>query len=377
MTVHLVTGATGFVGGALVLELLDRTDDEVIALVRGRDQAEAAARLRTALPAMARGYARTDLAEPIASRVAAVCGDITEPGCGVDTARAPRATQVWHTAASLRYEERHRSEIERHNVDGTRHVLDLARGARAEVFNQISTAYVTGARTGLMLEAPVTDLTRANNCYEETKILGERMVAAAGRDMRVRILRPGVVIGHSRTGHGLNWSGMYGFLRSLQLLREAGRRRFGVDPDGLRLRFRAERDIEINLVPIDHVARLAVSIATSDSPGTYFHLTNATAPTVGETLTAVTALLGFGDPIWSTDTSRFTPLELAIDSEVGFYRAYLNHGKRFDLTNTRAVDARADRGVPLPRHELTRYLRYYLTARRNQPGASWRLPLAG
>ncbi len=33
-TRHLVTGATGVVGGALVLELLRRTDDVVLALVR-------------------------------------------------------------------------------------------------------------------------------------------------------------------------------------------------------------------------------------------------------------------------------------------------------------------------------------------------------
>ena len=54
---HLVTGATGFVGAALVLELLARDPAaEVYCLVRGASMAESAARLQAALSTAAHLY---------------------------------------------------------------------------------------------------------------------------------------------------------------------------------------------------------------------------------------------------------------------------------------------------------------------------------
>lgn len=40
---HLVTGSTGFIGGALVLELLARTEGRVVVVVRDGDRAPARA----------------------------------------------------------------------------------------------------------------------------------------------------------------------------------------------------------------------------------------------------------------------------------------------------------------------------------------------
>lgn len=116
---HLVSGATGFVGGALVLELLRRTDDPI--------------------------------------------------------------TDAWHAAASLRYEDADRSEILRTNVDGTAGMLGLARLLGVERFHHISTAYVADTRTGNVPERfPGADTT-PNNAYEESKIAAERLVQDMAR----------------------------------------------------------------------------------------------------------------------------------------------------------------------------------------------------
>ncbi|MHC3470260.1 SDR family oxidoreductase [Streptomyces sp. 7R007] len=365
MTTRLLTGATGFVGGAVVLELLDRTEGDVYALVRGADAADARRRLHEALIAMARGYGRADLEDAVVRRTKAVRGDISEPGCGVDPAGLPAVDEVWHSAASLRYEEEFRAEIEALNVGGTRNVLDLARRCGARTFHYVSTAYVAGSRRGFVPEEPVGDLSLANNCYEETKIRAELLVQAAAGDFdRIRIMRPTVVIGHSLTRHGLNWSGMYGFTRQVMVFEKLARRKVGTFLDHARVRLIAEPDCPVNLVPVDIVARNAVSIALSDSPATYFHLGNSATAPAGMVLSKIMELVGLREPVWATDPDTFTALDEQLDKGMAFYGSYIKNAKSFDLSHTRAVCGPDSCHAPLDAEEIQEYVLYYL---RQQP----------
>ena len=55
MTVHVLTGATGFVGGAIALELLDEGTNEIVGIVRETEPGQATTRLRTALIGAGKG----------------------------------------------------------------------------------------------------------------------------------------------------------------------------------------------------------------------------------------------------------------------------------------------------------------------------------
>ncbi len=360
MTTRLLTGATGFVGGAVVLELLDKTDDPVIALVRGKDDSEATRRLHDTLSAMADGYGRSDLHPEILRRTVAVHGDMTVDGCGVDLSAVPPVDEVWHCAASLRYEEEYRTEIEAQNVQGTANVLELARKTGARTFNYVSTAYVAGSRTDLIAEGPVTDQSVANNCYEQTKMRAEALVEEAAGDMRIRILRPTVVIGHSVTRHGLNWSGMYGFARQVLVFKKTASRKLGTFLSHARVRLLADPETVVNLVPVDIVARNAVTISLSDSPETYFHLGNSDGPKVRDMVTQIFELIGLREPLWVDDRDGFTAIDEALDGGMDFYRSYLRYNKRFDLTNTAAVCGPDASYAPTGEEEIAEYLLYYL-----------------
>ena len=66
-------------------------------------------------------------------RLVPLAGDIAAEDLGLsDEARAilaaAPADECWHSAASLRYEDRHKDEIVGTNVDGTRHLLDAITG---------------------------------------------------------------------------------------------------------------------------------------------------------------------------------------------------------------------------------------------------------
>jgi thioester reductase-like protein len=360
MSAHLITGVTGLVGGAIAVELLARTDAHLHCLVRGRSQQDAEQRLSTALTAAAVNYGRPELVAQLPARVTALWGDITRPRAGV---AAPPAgvDEVWHCAASLRYEERYRAEITEQNVTGTVNVLDLARAVGARRFNHVSTAYVAGRIEGTILEEPAPDPSLANNCYEESKIAGEAAVLAApGLD--VRIMRPSIVVGHSETKHATTWSGMYGFARQLLVLSRRSTSQLGTFLLHTRLRLIAKTSARVNLVQVDHVARDAVSISLSNSPERYFHLTAASGPLIGEAIGDIFDVVGLRPPMWVRDPDDFTALDQALDKAIEFYASYVRTDKVFDRSHTDAVVG-ADRApAGLTGAELRAHLLRFLVA---------------
>ena len=370
MSRHLITGATGLVGGALVLELLDRSDADIYCLVRGRDAAQARRRLAASLAESATGYGRADLLGAIEDRVTAVWGDVTVEGCGV-LSPLPEMDETWHCAASLRYEEHHRDEIIQHNVEGTRNTLALARSAGSRVFNHVSTAYVVGKASGRILEQEAPGLDAVNNCYEESKILGERLVEAQ-TEMRVRILRPSIVIGHSLTLHATSFSGLYGFARLALFLRQTAARRLGVDPLTTPLSILADPLAQLNLVPVDTVVRNAVTIALSGSKERYFSLTNEHAPSVALVVAVIHEQLGMPRPHWADESTELTAMDAAFDDAIVFYSSYMRSTKAFDRTNTDAVCGADASQVALGRRDIAAHVLHFL---QQQKGFAPRIPV--
>src|SRR5262245_56798139 len=78
---HLVTGATGFLGAALIAELLRETNDPIIALVRPGDSSPEQ-RFRSAYASAAQAYGlEPDRVAAAASRCRAIAGDVTAERC--------------------------------------------------------------------------------------------------------------------------------------------------------------------------------------------------------------------------------------------------------------------------------------------------------
>jgi nucleoside-diphosphate-sugar epimerase len=342
---HLVTGGTGLVGGALILELLDRTDDEIIALVRPGKAGSAEARLDAALREAARAYGRDPALLPL-HRVRAVAGDVTLPGCGVE--EALDADTMWHVAASLRYEDRYIEEIRRINVDGTRHVIALARDAGVRFFNHVSTAYVSGGREGRLLEV-TRDASYVQNHYERSKIEAEALVSACA-DFQVRILRPSIVVGHSRTLAVTTFSGLYSFTRKMMQYRGVLERVQKGLSRSHRMHIRADADAPIDLIPVDEVAAQAVAIGTDPAAHGIFHLTQASPPTVGDAITAIATEVGFAPPVFVPADTPLDWLDEQFDKGLDFYRAYIRTWRVYDRTSSDAAlgARRAETGRVLP-----------------------------
>jgi thioester reductase-like protein len=358
---HTLTGANGFIGAALVLELLDRTSAEVFCLVRGKDGEEPGERLTRTLTWTAGLYDRPDLVSAIDERCYAIPFDLGDSP-EATARRLPSETgELWHVAASLKFKDEDRDEIIDQNVGGTQRALELAAMTSASAFNYVSTAYVSGTRTGRILEEVGDDTSVANNAYEESKIRAEVLVHDFDR-LPTRIMRPSIVIGHSRTHAALSGAGLYGMTRGVRRVRTEVAERLGAFLAHRPLRMRGDAEAPINLVPIDVVARNAVAISLARPQARVFHLVNAEPPPVEVAGAAVWRVLGMAPPRWVDDTSEFSTIDEKFDEEprTRFFQSYISASRFFDLTNTNAAVGEAASVAPLDEAELTRFVRWYV-----------------
>jgi nucleoside-diphosphate-sugar epimerase len=98
---------------------------------------------------------------------------------------------VIHNAASLTFEPADRqSEPWLSNLEGTRQVLAVCRRAGIRQLHHVSTAYVAGLREGRILESELDEGQELGNDYERSKLEGEKLVRAAGRQSSWATRRP-------------------------------------------------------------------------------------------------------------------------------------------------------------------------------------------
>jgi long-chain acyl-CoA synthetase len=275
--VILLTGGTGFIGTHVAQRLLNEPNVEIVVLVRAADRVQAERRLTRAW------WDVPELAAAKRSRVRSVPGDVRSPHLGVtDEAYQELVRQVdviVHAAANLRIDVSI-EDLRATNVQGVRHVLELARAIDRdhglERLVHVSTAYVAGGRSGTIDEGPASDRFGFLSPYERSKYEAEQLVRAAMDELPIVIARPGMVVGDSRTGAVKTFNTFYAPLR----LYLTGRLRI------LPMR----PDLRVNIVPIDHVAEGIVRM-THDlaAIGSTFHLTAPadSLPTAREVVEAV------------------------------------------------------------------------------------------
>ena len=256
----LLTGATGFVGMAVLARILERTDRRVVVMVRARSQPEADARLAALM--------RSLCAEPgrYMRRVTAMCGDLTATGLGLGEARetiAEHVGEIIHGAASVSF-NLPLAQSRAINVEGTRRVLELAhdcvaRGQGLRRMTYVSTAYVAGDRHGWVRENELDVGQSSRNTYEQSKREAERLVAHEQGRLPLTVVRPSIVVGERKTGWTSSFNVMYGPLRAVA----AGA--LPVLP--------GRRDGVLDIVTVDYVADAILALASSPTAqGGTFHV---------------------------------------------------------------------------------------------------------
>ena len=261
ITVFL-TGATGFLGAYLLRDLLRRSGPQikkVIVHVRAADEVAGMGRVRKSCEA----YGVWD--DSWATRIEAVTGELGRDRLGLshgDFSKVVEETDVViHNGAQVHWVYPY-SKLKAANVKGTIDALALCAEGRPKSFAFVSSTSVLDTDHYVKLSdailgaggagVPESDglagsATGLGTGYGQSKWVGEHVVREAGRrGLDGCIVRPGYITGDSTTGA----TNTDDFL--MRMLK--GCAQLGKMPDIYNT---------VNMVPVDHVARVVVACAVS------------------------------------------------------------------------------------------------------------------
>lgn len=345
----LLTGATGSLGCELATALLEQDPErEIWAVVRRKATRSA--------PGPSRPVEPFNLA-----RFHVIEGDIELPGLGFGTEDYPepdlpsRIDACFHLAACTEFEERRRARIFRANLEGTRHLVAfLERLPGFGKLYHVSTTYVSGIRAGLVTEHLHPRPPSFANPYEESKHAAEFVVADSSLDWT--ILRPSILVGHSRTGEAHSGKTVYGVLKTYWRLREMLKNKYSdaeiasLSSDPFVVVCRPE--VAKNVVCLDDVVRLILEVAAHQPPtGTIYHLINPSPTDVSTVIGSMLSVLGLKCLVLQPEPPRRPRIEeRLIDRGTRVYRPYmLCDEAEFDQTRLRQLvgDPAVDAVMPM------------------------------
>lgn len=194
----LITGATGFIGGALAARLIDTPRwDQTLFLVRSENREDGLARIAHVL--RKHGVDEDHLDRLHLSQI--ICGDLTTVAAWGDDARLEGVVDVVSSAAVASFGNH--PSIWPTNVDG---VMDMARllhrRCKLRRFLHLGTAMACGSQA----PNPVPEGydggadTEAFLQYTDSKYEAERRMRTELPDLPLIVARPSIVVGHTHLG---------------------------------------------------------------------------------------------------------------------------------------------------------------------------------
>ena len=195
-----VTGITGLVGSAFVVELVRQRDDyQFVCLVRSGGGKTAEQRAEAIIRDECAFDGCPEITEKVLSSITVIDGDVVtfDPE---ELARDPRmagVTEIFHCAADVNLGKDPTGKTFRINYNGTCNMVRLAQLLKVSAFHYVGTAYIAGKLKGTAIENNPLD-SGFNNPYEESKYKAEMLVRSSG--IPFSIYRPAIVTGRRSDG---------------------------------------------------------------------------------------------------------------------------------------------------------------------------------
>ncbi|WP_128429526.1 thioester reductase domain-containing protein [Streptomyces cyaneus] len=253
----LLTGATGFLGSHMLLDLLRHSDAHVYCLVRATDEEAAVARLGEALKSYALPWS-----SEIRRRITVLPGDIRHPRLGLTddlwNTLAHEVDSIVGVAAAVDFLRGYQS-LRTSNVLGALTLAELAATGRPKPLHHISSIAVFNevGIPSMGEDDPLAHIDRLVAGYDQTKWAAEvALRRARDHGLVVTALRPGGIGGHTKTGAYNPQDLSSGLISAFGRFRTVPAFRY------------------LNAAPVDWVSRVAVAvICDPDAWGFDYNLT--------------------------------------------------------------------------------------------------------
>lgn len=313
-----LTGASGFLGGYLLAELLQQTRATIYCLIRAASVEEGQQKLRRHLL----HHQLWDTA--CAERIVPVPGDLALPLLGLSSqAFADLARQValvYHCGARVNFTYPYQA-LKASNVLGTQEVLRLA-GQAGAAFHFVSTLGVFAQEQypdqALLLEESTLEYsTGLPDGYTQSKWVGEKLARLArSRGINSTIYRPGMIGGHSATGISNTTDLVWAVLKGCIQLGSA-----------------PQLERAVNLAPVDYVSKALVHLSLQNGlAGQAFHLFNPQS-VAWNSLISWTNNLGYGLRHIPYEQWRAETMAVLKDTSAGnAFQPFLPLLEKFDAT---------------------------------------------
>lgn len=346
----LVTGATGFVGSALVAKLLFQGHD-VKALSRNDLGGQ---RTKGAVQTAADGFGITITPDSF-KRLKVINADINR----LEQTLSPKLLEdvevVWHVAADMRYSTKNVLEVFNANVVGTSILYQMTaeHSKNCSRMYYVSTAYTANASFSSAGEN-LHFHPHCVNAYQMSKWNAEQALSNLQRKYKlpITIFRPSIIIGHQNTG----WStgtgfGYYMFVDALY----AAKLNNAKD-----LRINLVADSEPDLVSVDVVVDNAVALIANNEKQKSFeivHCVGGQQLTTRELVEFTSNIVGvkcfFGLPK--------TTLEKRMDRVMGVNKFFQQSTWNFEQKRLKHILGGQFNNFHLDENILHRIVRYYFT----------------
>ncbi|MGL4106765.1 SDR family oxidoreductase [Clostridium sp. LP20] len=321
----LVTGANGFVGSNVCIELLKDESNIIYAIARSKGKNSARNRVIQEISKGLHEYSEDNWKD----RIVVLEGDIKGINLGLNEENynyiCENITSIYHCAASIKFSLTY-EEAKQINCGGTIIMLKLLEDIKNKNFdrlNYISTAYISGSCVEGFKEIDLNKNQSFSNTYEETKFECEKLLDSyISKGWPITIYRPSIVNSSSEDGSTHENNIIYKFIKFFN------RKRIK--------EFYCNESSSVNIVPVDYFvkAMLELSLRGESTIGKTYNLVNKINTPVKKLVTNICSILDVDEP-------QFIEIEdsnmgIMMKNSLGHFFNYVYMSHHFDDEWTRS-----------------------------------------